>query len=71
MEISLSPTEIHVRKIERCNELGFTKTVVFLLGLNKNHNFTEAQEKRIRTTEELARRRIRILSTPEMNRDRL
>jgi 4-amino-4-deoxy-L-arabinose transferase-like glycosyltransferase len=71
MEISLSPTEIHVRKIERCNELGFTKTVLSLLGRNKKHNFTEAQEKRIRTAEELARRRMRILSITEMNRDRL
>ncbi len=70
-EIRLSPSEIQVRRIELFNELGFPKTVVFLLGLNKKHNFTEAQEKRIRTTEELARRRIRILSTPEMNRDRL
>lgn len=71
MEISLSPTEIHVRKIESCNELGFTKTVLYLLGFNKNHNFTETQEKRIRTEEELARRRIQSLPTPEMNRDRL
>jgi hypothetical protein len=47
MEISLSPSEIHVRKIELCNELGFSKTVLFLLERNKNHNFTEAQEKRI------------------------
>ena len=71
MEINLSPTEIHVRKIERCNELGFPKTVVSLLGLNKKHNFTEAQEKRLRIIEELTRRRIPILSTTEMNRDRL
>ena len=71
MEINLSPTEIQVRKIERCNELGFTKTVVYLLGLNKNRIFTEAQEKRLRIIEELTRRRIPILSTTEMNRDRL
>ena len=71
MEISLSPTEIYVRKIERCNELGFNKTVLYLLGSNKNHNLTEAQEKRLRTIEELARKRVRILSTTEMNRDRL
>ena len=71
MEISLSPTEIHVRRIERCNELGFTKMVLSLLGHNKKYNFTEAQEKRTRTIEELARRRTPVLSTPEMNRGRL
>lgn len=70
-EISLSPAEIHVKKIELCNELGFHKTALYILGRGKYHNFTEAQEKRMRTAEELARRRIRILSTTDMNRGKL
>ena len=46
-EILLSPTEIQVRKIELCNQLGFPKTALYLYEKNKNYMFTNDQKKRM------------------------
>jgi len=57
-EILLSPAEIQVRKIELCNQLGFSKTALYLYEKNKNYIFTNDQKKRLKATEAVARERL-------------
>jgi len=64
-EITLSPTEITVRKIDLCDALGFYRTALYLYNnLGHYNSFTANQINRVKTAQKNA---LTQLQTPENN----
>jgi 4-amino-4-deoxy-L-arabinose transferase-like glycosyltransferase len=53
-EIVLSPSEVSVRQVELCNELGFPKTAAYLLDMNKGKHYSQNQTSRLRSAAEIS-----------------
>ena len=54
-EIVLSPSEVCVRQIELCNELGFPKTAAYLLDMHKEDKYySQDQTSRLRSAAEIS-----------------
>jgi len=67
-EISVSPAEINVRKIELCNTLGFYKTALYLLKEYSHYNlYTEDQINRMQAAEKNAVDRLQGLEKNSFN----
>jgi len=54
-EIVLSPSEVYVRQIELCNELGFPKTAAYLLDMYNEKYYSQDQTSRLRSAAEISK----------------
>ena len=63
-ELLLSPSEIHMQKIELCNQLGFPKTALYLIEHPKTKfSYPAIERERLSRAERAARKKL--FETPD------